>query len=261
MTYKTLVLERRGAVAYLRLNRPDAANAIDLALGRELVEATAALDCDAGVRAVVLTGNGKMFCAGGDLAAFASFGDAIAEKLKVLTADLHVATSRLLRMRAPVIVAVNGVAAGAGMSLAAAGDLVVASDKARFTMAYTKAGLTPDGGASFVLPRLVGLRRTQELMLTNRMLSAQEALEWGLVTKVVPHEELEAQVSALAEELAAGPTDAFGGVKRLLVSSAHQSLETQMELESREITSACATADGREGIAAFLEKRAAQFRG
>jgi 2-(1,2-epoxy-1,2-dihydrophenyl)acetyl-CoA isomerase len=162
-------------------------------------------------------------------------------------------------MRAPLVVAVNGAAAGAGMSLAVAGDLVLAAASAKFSMAYTAAGLSPDGSSTFFLPRLVGLRRTQELMFTNRRLDADEACAWGLVTRVVPDDALQREARALARQLAEGPTAAYGTVKSLLTSAFDESLETQMEHEARGIAAMAATPDGREGIRAFLEKRAPRF--
>jgi 2-(1,2-epoxy-1,2-dihydrophenyl)acetyl-CoA isomerase len=213
------------------------------------------------VRAVLLTGSGKMFCSGGDLRSFAEKGDALPAGLKVLTAYLHAASSRFARMNAPMVVAVNGAAAGAGFSLAVAGDLVVAGESAKFTLAYTAAGLSPDGSSTWTLPRLVGTRRAQELMLTNRRLSAAEALDWGLVTRVVPDEELSDASRALARELAQGPTRAYGVVKTLLLSSHAEGLETQMEHEARGIAAMGGTPDGREGIQAFLETRAPKFTG
>jgi len=164
-------------------------------------------------------------------------------------------------MDAPLVVAVNGMAAGAGMSLAVSGDMVLAGESAKFTMAYTAAGLSPDGSSSYFLPRLIGLRRTQELMLTNRRLSAAEALEWGMVNRVVPDGELLDQAMELAKGFAQGPTLAYGTVKKLLISSFDESLETQLELESRGIAASGRTEDGREGMAAFMEKRAPKFQG
>jgi 2-(1,2-epoxy-1,2-dihydrophenyl)acetyl-CoA isomerase len=253
--------EVSGSVARITLDRPDAANAIDLPLARELMQAAIRCDEDAGIRAVLLTGTGKLFCAGGDLKSFAARGDALPAALKELTVYLHAATSRFARMRAPLVVAVNGTAAGAGLSLAVSGDLVLAAESAKFTMAYTAAGVSPDGGSTWYLPRLIGLRRTQELMLTNRLLSAAEALAWGLVTRVVPDTELAAEAAALAARLAEGPTRAFGAVKSLLAGSFDGGLETQMELEARGIAACAGSADGREGIQAFLAKRAAKFTG
>ncbi len=260
-SYEGLQLEIADGWARVVLNRPDAANGIDLVLGRELMQVAIRCDEDPAVRAVLLTGAGRMFCAGGDLKAFSGYGDQLPSALKELTTYLHAATSRFARMEAPLIVAVNGAAAGAGMSLAVSGDLVFAAESAKFSMAYTAAGLAPDGSSTYFLPRLIGLRRTQELMLTNRRLSAAEALEWGLVNEVVADAELLPKSEAMAKRLAEGPTRAFGAVKRLLASSATASLETQMELEARAIAAMAGSADGREGIQAFLERRPPAFRG
>ncbi len=261
MSRDSILLETDGAVARITLNRPEAANGLTLPMSRELMLAAIRCDEDPAIRAIVLTGAGKLFCAGGDLKSFADFGDGLPAALKEMTVYLHAAISRLARGNAPVISAVNGTAAGAGMSLAAAGDLVLAAESAKFTMAYTAVGLSPDGSSSYFLPRLIGLRRTQELMLTNRRLSAQEALEWGLVNRVVPDSQVVSQAEELARELAAGPTRAYGTVKRLLASSFNESLETQMEHESSGIAACARTDDGREGIHAFLEKRTPKFAG
>lgn len=260
MSYQTLRYACEDGVARIVLARPPT-NAIDLTMARELAAAALVCDEDPGVRAVVLTGEGKAFCAGGDLGSFAAEGDRAPALLKEITAGLHTAIARFARMRAPLIAAVNGVAAGAGFSLVTACDLVLAAASARFTMAYTRAGLVPDGSSTFFLLRQIGLRRTQELMITNRLLSAAEALEWGLLTRVVPDAELEAAVDELARELAAGPTGSFGAVKRLLLLSGGDRLEAQMEEETRAIADAARSADGREGIRAFVEKRPPQFRG
>jgi 2-(1,2-epoxy-1,2-dihydrophenyl)acetyl-CoA isomerase len=261
MSYEQILFDVEGAVARITLNRPKAANGIDIAMARELM--LAAIECDErpDVRAVVLTGAGKMFCAGGDLKSFSAYGDELSARLKEITTYLHAASSRFARMDAPLVVAVNGMAAGAGMSLAVSGDMVLAGESAKFTMAYTAAGLSPDGSSSYFLPRLIGLRRTQELMLTNRRLSAAEALEWGMVNRVVPDGELLDQAMELAKGFAQGPTLAYGTVKKLLVSSFDESLETQLELESRGIAASGRTEDGREGMAAFMEKRAPKFQG
>jgi len=248
-------------VARITLDRPDAANGLNLQMARELLEASLACRCSSEVRAVVLTGKGRIFCAGGDLKSFAENQARLQVFIKELTTYLHAAIGNFARMRAPLVVAVNGTAAGAGFSLAACGDLVLAARSAKFTMAYTAAGLVPDGSSSYFLPRIVGLRRTQELMLTNRRLSAEEALEWGLLTRVVEDAELAAETDALAAGLAAGPTRAFGAVKKLLACSFDSALETQMELEGTEIADAAVTPDGREGVAAFLGKRTPTFSG
>ena len=256
-----ILLDIDGPVGRITLNRPDSANGLTLPMCQELLQACIRCDEDPGVRAIVLTGAGKLFCAGGDLKSLAESGDGVGATLKEMTVYLHGAISRLTRGNAPVIVAINGTAAGAGMSLAVAGDLGIASEKAKFTMAYTAAGLSPDGSSTFFLPRLIGIRRAQELMLTNRRLSAAEALEWGLVNRVVPENEVLKQAEELAHQLAEGPTRSFGVVKKLLAMTFSETLETQMEFEASGIAASAATEDGREGIRAFLEKRAPAFRG
>ncbi len=262
MTYTTLDFELRDAVAWITFNRPERFNALDPTMARELCDVANRCSSDRGVRAAVLTGSGdQAFCAGGDVAVFAERLDDIEVLVKEVTTCLHAAVSRFARMRAPLIAAVNGVAAGAGLSLVACCDLALAAQNATFTSAYTRIGLTPDGSSTHFLSRLVGPRRAMELYLTNRVLSAAEALDWGLVNRVVPAAELGTEAEALARRLAEGPTAAHGGVKSLMQSAASESLETQMELESRAIAAAGASADGREGIRAFMEKRPPRFTG
>lgn len=259
--YAALLFDVRDNVAHITLNRPDAANSMNAEMARELMHAALRCDEDPAVRAVLIAGAGRTFCAGGDLRAFAAQGENLPSHLKEMTTYLHAAVSRLARMDAPVIAAVQGAAAGAGMSLVCATDIVLAAESARFTVAYTRVGLAPDGSSTYSLTRLVGLRRALELALTNRLLSAKEALDWGLVTSVVPDAELQSKAEALARQLAAGPTRALGAAKRLLRDGSTETLETQMELEARAITDMARTADAREGIAAFLEKREPKFRG
>ena len=261
MTYETIDLVVRDGVAHLTLNRPAAANSITVELARDLMEATLRCDEDRAVRAVLLAGAGRMFCGGGDLKTFAGKGAALPHYLKEVTTYLHAAVSRLTRMNAPVIAAVQGSAAGAGLSLACAADFVLAADSAKFTMAYTRAGLTPDGSSTYFLSRIVGLRRALELTLTNRVLGAPEALALGIVTRVVPEAQLLDEARALAASLAAGPTRAFGVSKRLLHAGWSGTLETQMELETRAIADVARGHDAHEGIAAFVEKRPPRFTG
>lgn len=262
MTYQTLTLEVDGGLATLKLNRPEAANALDPTMAGELRQAAVALSHDSRVRAVLLTAVGKVFCGGGDLAAFSKQDpDRLPAFVDDMTIDLHAAVSRLAKMDAPLVAAVSGSAGGAGMSLVAACDLVVAGQSARFTMGYTRAGLVPDGTSSFYLARVVGLRRAMDLVLTNRVLSAPEAESWGLVNRVVPDDEVQSAARALAEQLAAGPTKALGLAKRVIYEGAHSALEAAMERESMAIASAAGTRDAREGIEAFLNKRAAVFEG
>ena len=259
--YKTLLFDVRDNVAHLTLNRPDAANSINENMGKDLMHAALRCDEDPEIRAVLISGAGKIFSGGGDLKDFISKGDQLPYHIKEITTYLHAAISRLTRMDAPVIAAVHGAVAGAGMSIAIACDIVVAAETTRFMVAYTRAGLVPDGSSTYFLPRIVGLKRALELTLTNRMFSAQEALQWGLVTRVVPDNELLAQARAIAVQLAAGPTRAYGISKRLLHSGWMETLETQMENESQAIANSARTLDAREGITAFLEKRPPKYKG
>jgi 2-(1,2-epoxy-1,2-dihydrophenyl)acetyl-CoA isomerase len=210
---------------------------------------------------VLVTGDGPTFCVGGDLKDFAGHGADRPQHLADITTYLHAAMSRLMRLPVPVVAAVQGSAAGAGMSLAAAADLVLAGASSRFVMAYTAIGLTPDGSGTWTLPRLVGLRRALELTLTNRRLSAEEAVAEGIATRVVPDDQLADEALALARSLAAGPTGALGAAKRLLRESIGRDLEAQLALETESLARAAGSADSREGIAAFLEKRPAEFLG
>lgn len=262
MPYETITLDVTDGVARITLDRPDAANALDLQMCRDLLAVSIDCDRDPSIRCIVLSGGeGRFFCAGGDLQSFAAAGDRGPHLVSEMTAGLHAAISRLSRGDAPVIAEVAGVAAGAGFSLVCASDLVIASEDARFTMAYTKAGLSPDGSSSFFLTRLVGLRRAMDLAITNRVLTAAEAADWGLINRVVPAADLRETVNTLAGEIAAGPTRAFGRTKNLLLDGSSGTLETQMERESRFIADSIATDDAREGLDAFLSKRKPEFKG
>lgn len=257
----SLRFEREGAVAVLTMDRPHAANSLDLALSRELMEAAIAVDRDESVRAVLLRSEGKLFSGGGDVGSFARAGDKVPNLISEETAYLHAAVARFARMDKPLVTAIQGFAAGAGFSLAVLGDIVVAGKAAQFCLAYTGIGLTPDGGASWLLPRLIGLRKAQQLLLTNARLSADDALEIGLVTEVVPDEELDAAARGWAARLAEGPTRAFARCRDLLLSAYGESLETHLEREARGIVESAAGSDGKEGIASFLTKRKPHFSG
>jgi 2-(1,2-epoxy-1,2-dihydrophenyl)acetyl-CoA isomerase len=261
MSYSTILFDVKDNIARITLNRPEAANALNVDMSKDLMQASLRCSEDPTIRAVIITGTGRMFSGGGDLKSFAAHGDNMPYHLKEVTTYLHAAVSRFTRMDAPVIAAVNGTAAGAGLSLVCSCDLVIAAESAKFTMAYTRIGLTPDGSSTYFLPRIVGLRRALELTLTNRMFSAQEAEAWGIVTKVVPDANLQAEADTLAAQLAASATGALGAAKRLLHNGWNETLETQMELETQTIAARAHTADGREGVTAFLEKRAAKFTG
>jgi 2-(1,2-epoxy-1,2-dihydrophenyl)acetyl-CoA isomerase len=259
--YHAIQLRKRGGVAEIALDRPDALNAINLEMARDLMFAAMECDQDPEVRCVVLTGSGKAFCAGGDLGEFADAGETAPALLKELTSYLHAAISRFARMDAPLIAAVNGVAAGAGMSLVCVADLAFAAKSARFTAAYHNVGLTPDASCTYYLARLVGLRRAQELLYTSRVLSADEAAEWGFINAALEDRDLPSQINMIAERLAMAPTWAIGRAKNLLLAGTNDTLETHMEHESRAISEASRTQDFFEGIDAFLNKRKAHFSG
>jgi len=261
MGYETVGYEVKEGVGTITLNRPEAYNALNLTLGRDLFHAALEADEDRAVRCIVITGAGKAFCAGGDVKDFADNPDRIGALIKELTTYLHGAISRLARAPKPVVMAVNGIAAGGGMSLALSGDLVVAAESTKFTMAYSKIAASPDGSSSYFLPRMIGLRRALELHYTNRVLTAREAMDWGLVNRVHPDAEFAGAVAGLARELAQGPTLAFGRAKLLFHQSTQESLETQMELESQAIAASGRTEDFRNGVVAFARKQPVTFSG
>jgi 2-(1,2-epoxy-1,2-dihydrophenyl)acetyl-CoA isomerase len=260
MSAPSVQVETRGAVALVTLNRPESANTLNLQMGMDLLAAALACARNADVRAVVLTGAGRNFCFGGDLRAMASRDTAGDDYIRELTTYLHAAIAHFTRMDAPVIAAVHGTAAGAGVGLVAMADLAVCARSAKFNLAYTNAGLTPDAGTSFLLPRIVGAKRAMELLLLNRTLSAAEALSWGLINEVVADEEVQGRALAIAEQLAGGATRAYGATKRLVAASLG-AFESQMILESESIAAHAVGAEGTEGISAFLEKRRPEFAG
>ena len=259
-----VLLDVTDGVGWITLNRPKAYNAIDTDLAERLLDAVIRCDEDDDVRALLITGKGPSFCSGGDIRqmmdAVARDGDAAAF-LKRLTVSLHEAIATMAHMSKPVVTAVNGAAAGAGFSLALAGDLVLAAEGARFTVAYSAIGLAPDGSSTFTLPRVIGPKRAFELIHTNRVLSANEAKELGLVNQVFPAARFIEQAREYAVSVARGPTAALGCAKKLLTLSTQNSLETQMEHERRAIAACGRTADFREGADAFFAKRPAKFQG
>jgi 2-(1,2-epoxy-1,2-dihydrophenyl)acetyl-CoA isomerase len=247
---------RDGAVQTITLNRPDKLNAFTRAVHEEL---QAALEeaRDPAVRAVVITGAGRGFSAGQDLTAFGEAGDVAA----MLRATYHINVMAIRSLEKPVLGAVNGVCAGAGLSLACACDLRVASDAAFFVPGFVGIGLIPDSGGTFLLQRLLGTPRAFEWMTSNRRLTAAEAHAWGLVSEVVEADSFAARVAERAAELAAGPTRAIALTKRLYDQAATSTLEEQLEREATSQAEAAQTDDFREGVAAFVEKREARFSG
>jgi 2-(1,2-epoxy-1,2-dihydrophenyl)acetyl-CoA isomerase len=254
-------VERDRGVGTIRMNRPERLNAYNREMGEELLSAASALSSDPAVRCVVLTGSGKAFSAGGDVEMMAEFrGDGPGEFLD-LAIHLHAFIVTLRRAPKPVIAGVNGVAAGAGFSMALACDVAVAADSARFTLGYQNIGLSPDGGMTFFLARALGTQRAMEMTLLGKVLSAREAAAWGLVQQVFADGEFGANLSGLAARLAAGPTLAYAQAKQLYNRALSQPLEAQLEEERQHIVRASASNDFREGVAAFLSKRPARFEG
>lgn len=255
--YTAILYDLRDGVATLTLNRPDAANSLNEALSTEMLDAIIRSEENAEVRAMVITATGRFFCAGADLRSFYTQPGA----LKTRVSFFHVAASRIVRAPFPVIGAINGTAAGGGMGLACACDLLIAAESAKFIMAYTRRGLTPDGTTTYFLPRRIGIGRALELAYLNRTLSAREALEWGIVNRVAPDASLADEAHAMASELAKGPTRAFASAKRLMHQGLVETLETQIENEIRSIYEMASTEDTKEAIRAFNEKRTPVFKG
>jgi len=261
MNYENIIFEVKDGIAYITMNRPNSANAVNLEISRELMLAAIRCDEDPVIRAVVLTGAGKTFCVGGDLKFFTGCGDQISSVLKEITVYCNAAVSRFSRMQKPLITSVNGPAAGIGMSFALCGDMIIAAETASFVAAYTAAALSPDGGMTYILPRMIGLLKAKEIILTNRRLTAHEALNWGMINKLVPGAELMKETESLAKSFAKGPTRSLGMVKKLLNDCFSGTLETQMEQEARGVAEMARTKDGQEGMGAFVEKRRPVFIG
>jgi 2-(1,2-epoxy-1,2-dihydrophenyl)acetyl-CoA isomerase len=254
-------VERVRGVATIRMNRPVRLNAYNEEMGAALLSNVSAAAADPAIRCMVLTGTGKAFSAGGDVESFAAFEEEGPGRFMGLAIGLHALIATLRRAPKPVVAAVNGVAAGAGFSMALACDVAVAAASARFTLGYQNIGLSPDGGMTFFLARALGTQRAMEMTLFSRVLPASRAAEWGLVQEIFPDAEFAAGVEALAERLASGPTLAYARAKELYNRAMHQPLETQLEEERQNISRCAGSRDFREGIRAFLDKRPARFEG
>lgn len=252
MSEHILRCEIDGAVGRLTLNRPTQGNAIDVAMADALMEAAVRLAEDPAVKVVTLTGNGRLFCAGGDIAAF-SAGEPGAVIARI-TVSLHAAINRLATMSKPLVCLVNGPAAGAGLGVAMLGDIVIAASSAHFTSAYTAIGVSPDAGTSWLLPRLVGLRHAQDMILTNRRVGAEEAVAIGLVTRMVPDEALAGEGDRLAQSLAKGATGAFATARNLLHRNYASSLADHLEVEAAGIVAAARSEEASARFAAFGQK-------
>jgi enoyl-CoA hydratase/carnithine racemase len=259
-----VTLEQDGGVLTVTLNRPHRLNALDLATLNELDHAIARARADSSVRAVLLTGAGRAFCAGADVKEWAGEGgepDAAAEPADDWVTTAHRVIATLYRLPKPVVAAVNGVAVGAGLDLALAADFRVASDTARFGSVYITLGIPPDAGASYLLPRIVGVPKAKELIYTGRIIDAAEADRIGLLTQLVPAADLMTSARAWAGQLASGPTIAIGMAKENIHEHWTSSIEAALKNEQRAGQICTSTADHREGLAAVNAKRPAQFAG
>jgi 2-(1,2-epoxy-1,2-dihydrophenyl)acetyl-CoA isomerase len=249
-------------VARLVLNRPDAANGMNVELLQALHEAILACHAAPEVRVVVLSGAGKHFCAGGDVKSFASKGERLPDYLREATAWLQMATAALVQLPQPVIAAVHGFAAGGGgLGLVCAADLVVATESARFFSGAVRVGMAPDAGVTVTLTQLVGLRRAMEILLTSPTLTARDALAIGLITEVVPDDKHAGRVDALASELAEAAPLALAATKRLVWAGVGATIHERLPEEARTVAELSGTEDSREGLAAVIERRAPKFTG
>lgn len=256
-----ILATRDGAVAHLRFNRPQRLNAISQELADALRDACRAVAADTGVRAVLLSGEGRGFMAGGDISAFHAAGDNAPAVVDAIISALHEAVVILTGLSAPVIAAVHGPVAGAGVSMMLAADVIIAAEESRFMLAYPRIGASPDGGSTWALPRVLGLRRAMGFALLGDEFDTKTALEIGLINRAVPGGALLDQAKELAQRLASGPTLAFGRAKSLLRASLDTDLPTQLEAERAAFVAGAATADFREGVGAFMQKRPARFEG
>ncbi|MBO0777964.1 MAG: enoyl-CoA hydratase/isomerase family protein [Ktedonobacteraceae bacterium] len=260
--FQHLLVQRDDCVVTLTMNRPEVLNAFNDLMLHELTEAVEEAGRDNSIRCVVLTGAGRAFGAGQDLTSFAA-SPAVDEPITVSEhlKKYHRLVYALRRMPKPVVAAVRGVAAGISCNIALACDLRIAAENARFLQAFVRIGLVPDGGGGYFLPRLVGLSKALEMAMLGDEVSGPEAERLGLVNRCVPVEEFEAATTALAQRLASGPTRAYGLIKKLMYTSLDSELPASLELEGQLQDEAIQTADHREGVAAFLQKRSAKYSG
>ena len=260
MTYSNLIYEKADQVAVIRLNRPDVFNAADIGLFEDLIKALEVCAVDDEVKVIIITGEGKAFCAGGDLAMFNDFPDP-GEGIRQLTKRFHFVISGIRRIPKPVIAMINGTAAGGGFSLALACDLRICASSAKFRQAYTSSGLAPDGAWTLLVPLLIGFGKASELAYLDPVFDAKEALAMGLVNKVVEDGELQQTTRQIALQIARGATVSYAIVKENFNDAMFGLLERTLEIERKGIIRAGKTNDAREGIAAFLERRKPIFKG
>jgi 2-(1,2-epoxy-1,2-dihydrophenyl)acetyl-CoA isomerase len=263
--YETVNVHREGAAATIELNRPDMLNAWNAQLGHDLLAAVTAVAEDDAVRAVVITGAGRAFSAGADLRDLSGREERTPEGVpnvrRVLTERYHPIITTIRTMPKPVLAAVNGPAVGIGLSLALAADLVIAAESAYLLLAFVNIGLVPDGGSSLFVPTRIGFARATEMAMLGERIPAAQALDWGLVNRVVPDDALPGEVAALRDRLAAGPTRSYAGSKRQLNHWLYARMEEQLELEAGIQQEMVGSPDFAEGVAAFIEKRPPTFEG
>lgn len=258
----TVTLGVADGVATITLNRPEVLHAFNPAMGADLLEALLSVDGDAGVRAVLLIGAGRAFMAGGDLShLYDATGAERPHRANQLVGAFHEIVLLMARLSKPIVAGVNGVAAGAGVSLAMACDLVVMAAEAKLVMAYTGIGTSPDGGSTFALPRLIGPKLAMEMLLLNEPVDAETARAWGLVNRIVPAAEVPAEAAKLATKLAAGPTLAYARTRRLVSESLDNPLGQQLAREHEAFVASSRTADFDAGLGAFLAKRKPVYEG
>ncbi len=254
-----ILAQQHGNILEITLNRPDVFNALNLDMMKMLGETLAFATADPSIEGILLTGQGKAFCAGGDLKWISQQIEDAGSVLYRLAPQFHLSIIEIRRMEKPVVAAINGIAAGGGFSLALACDFRVIGQSAILRQAYTSSGLSIDGGGSFALPRLVGLARAMEIMAFDKPISSAQALEWGLVTKIVPDDQVLSEALGMLDELIKTALHSFAWSKRLMTNSFNNTLETQLELERQGISDCAAHPNGQEGIQAFVEKRKPSF--
>jgi 2-(1,2-epoxy-1,2-dihydrophenyl)acetyl-CoA isomerase len=256
-----VTLEMASGVAYLRLTRPEEHNGLTPEVVTGLVDAVGLCDGHPEVRAVLISAEGRNFSVGGDLNHFAKNAHRLADELQAMIGPYHAALNGLAALPVPVVCAVQGVVAGGALGLLWTADVVLAADDLQLTTAFARLGLSGDGGSSWALPHLVGIRRATQLLFNSDVLGADQALEWGLVDRVVPREALQPEAEAEAQRLAAGPTVAYAHIKRLLRTSLETSWPEQLAAERAAMVDCGRTGDAREGVLAFTEKRPPKFEG
>jgi Enoyl-CoA hydratase/carnithine racemase len=254
-----VVTQQHGNILEISLNRPEAYNALNLDLMKMLGGVLSSAAADQGIKGIFITGKGKAFCSGGDLKWISQQTEDAGSVLYKLAPEFHLSITEIRRMEKPVVAAINGIAAGGGFSLALACDFRVMAQSATLRQAYTSSGLSIDGGGSFALPRLVGLARAMEIMAFDNPVSSNQALEWGVVTKVVADEEVIPEALAMLNRLTKTALHSFAWSKKLMTDSFNNTLETQLELERQGISDCAAHPNGQEGIRAFVEKRKPSF--